>query len=84
MSRRDVMNRAGDRWPAPLYDGIDGAEVWCGFGILAHNAVKIAGLIDERDARCAARVEAKRTISPPSPPATGPPQAGPPPDTLVA
>jgi hypothetical protein len=26
-------------------DGIDGARIWCGCGVLAHNLVKISGLI---------------------------------------
>jgi hypothetical protein len=25
-------------------DGIDGARIWCGQGVLAHNLVKISGL----------------------------------------
>ena len=74
----------GYGWARTLYDGVDGAEVWCGFGILAHNAVKIAGLIDEHHRGRAAHGQAKRTSPPLSPPTTGPPRAGPPPDTLVA
>jgi hypothetical protein len=27
-------------------DGIVGARIWCGHGILAHNLVKISGLIE--------------------------------------
>ncbi len=30
-----------------MLDGIDGARTWCGWGVLAHNATKIAVLIDE-------------------------------------
>lgn len=70
----------GYDWSRTMFDGIDGAEVWCGFGILAHNAVKIASLIDDRDRRRATRREPPR----PEPTATGPPRAGPPPDTLAA
>jgi hypothetical protein len=27
-------------------DGIDGARIWCGQGVLAHNLVKISSLIE--------------------------------------
>jgi IS5 family transposase len=36
-------------WERTMLDGIDGARTWCGWGILAHNATKIAALIDERE-----------------------------------
>jgi transposase, IS5 family len=71
----------GYGWDRTLLDGIDGARTWCGFGILAHNAVKIAALINERDRPPARPIKAKPATSPP---ATGPPRAGPPPDTLAA
>ena len=32
-----------------MLDGIDGARTWCGWGVFAHNATKIAVLIDERE-----------------------------------
>ena len=32
-----------------MLDGIDGARTWCGWGVLAHNATKIAVLIEERN-----------------------------------
>lgn len=32
-------------WARTRADGIQGARTWCGHGILAHNLVKIAGLI---------------------------------------
>jgi transposase, IS5 family len=38
-------------WERTRIDGIDGARTWCGWGVLAHNATKIAVLIDERDQR---------------------------------
>jgi len=70
----------GYGWNRTLLDGIAGAETWCGFGVLAHNAVKIAGLIDARDQRRSARRQRPR----PEPAATGPPRASPPPDTTAA
>ena len=36
-------------WNRTLIDGLSGAQSWCGLGILAHNAVKIAGLMNEQD-----------------------------------
>jgi len=35
-------------WDRTLIDGLPGARIWCGFGILAHNAVKISTLIAEQ------------------------------------
>jgi transposase, IS5 family len=62
-------------WERTMLDGIDGARTWCGWGVLAHNATKIAVLIDER--------ESTRGLSPSSRPrprtSTGPPQRPPPP-----
>jgi IS5 family transposase len=76
----------GYDWTRTMLDGIDGAQTWCGFGILTHNAVKIARLIDQRDDRRRDRHinTAPPPSPPPSPPPTGTPRAGPPPDTLVA
>jgi IS5 family transposase len=71
----------GYGWNRTLLDGIDGARTWCGFGILAHNTVKIAALIDERHRPPARPIKTTPTTSPP---ATGPPRAGPPPDTVAA
>jgi len=34
-----------------LFDGLTGARTWCGLGVLTHNSVKIAHLIEAR--RCA-------------------------------
>ena len=38
-------------WDRTLMDGIDGARIWCGQGVLAHNLVKISGLIQAKQAR---------------------------------
>ena len=37
-------------WERTMLDGIDGASTWCGWGVLAHNAIKVSGLIEEREA----------------------------------
>lgn len=56
-------------WTRTLIDGLDGAQTWCGFGILAHNAVKISGLIEDKQQRDSQ----PRRKRPPQPTATGPP-----------
>jgi IS5 family transposase len=33
-------------WNRTMADGLAGAQTWCGLGVLAHNAVKIADLIE--------------------------------------
>ena len=30
-------------------DGLDGTQIWCGYGIFAHNSIKISGLIAARN-----------------------------------
>jgi IS5 family transposase len=37
-------------WRRTRFDGLGGAQTWCGFGVLAHNAVKIAFLIEAQPA----------------------------------
>jgi IS5 family transposase len=32
-------------WDRTLMDGIDRARIWCGHGVLAHNLVKVGGLL---------------------------------------
>ncbi len=34
-------------WRRTRIDGIDGTQAWCGWGVLAHNATKISGLIED-------------------------------------
>jgi IS5 family transposase len=31
-------------WRRSLFDGINGAQIWCGWGVLAHNSIKISAL----------------------------------------
>ena len=65
-------------WNRTLLDGIDGAQTWCGLGVLAHNAVRIAPLMEAKAAASAARLARSRASSPaPDQTATGPPP-GPP------
>ncbi len=60
-------------WRRTLLDGIGGAETWCGWGVLAHNSVKIASLIEANDATHPAAVAARS----PRPVATAPPNEPP-------
>jgi transposase, IS5 family len=66
------------QWNRTLLDGIDGADTWCGLGVLVQNAVKIAPLLDAKttaqaDAQSKSsalhgRVEQAATGPPPHPP----------------
>ncbi len=71
----------GYGWNRTRLDSLAGARVWCGLGVLAHNAVKIAALIDERGRRPQTRA---RPAPSPAPTATGPPRAEPPPHGAAA
>jgi len=59
-------------WRRTRIDGTAGAQTWCAWGVLAHNATKISGLINAEDAP----EPAKATNSaPPARRGTGPPGA---------
>lgn len=49
-----------------MLDGLDGASTWCGWGVLAHNSVKLAALLDEQPPRTALRRERPTATGPPS------------------
>jgi len=57
-------------WRRTRIDGIAGAQTWCAWGVLAHNATKISGLINADDAP--EPVEATNS-APPARRGTGPP-----------
>jgi transposase, IS5 family len=40
-------------WDRTLMDGIDGARIWCGHGVFAHNLVKVSGLVAAKEPRVA-------------------------------
>jgi hypothetical protein len=46
-------------WEHTALDGIDGARTWCGWGILAHNATKIAVLAEEREMKSTSAASAQ-------------------------
>jgi IS5 family transposase len=62
-------------WDKTLLDGIGGARTWCGWGVLCHNATKIAALIEERETKHTSTHQTQTR----RPRATGPPQNHPPP-----
>jgi transposase, IS5 family len=57
-------------WSRTLMDGLEGASVWCGWGVLAHNATKIAVLMNDRQTapHHPARPPTPRGSSPPGDP----------------
>jgi transposase, IS5 family len=65
-------------WDRTLFDSLPGAQTWCGLGVLAHNTVKIAHLVQARRSRPtpSPRPGRPRSARPsaPEPAATGPPQ----------
>jgi transposase, IS5 family len=40
-------------WDRTRMDGIDGARIWCGHGVFAHNLVKLTRLLQARHNRAA-------------------------------
>ena len=42
-------------WARTLLDGLQGAQLWCGLGVLAHNLVKAAGLLAAKQHKAARR-----------------------------
>jgi len=60
-------------WNRTLMDGLAGTQTWCGYGVFAHNSVKISGLLNADPGPPAA---ANRPSPPPHRP---PPRSQPPP-----
>ena len=64
-------------WDRTLFDTLPGAQTWCGLGVLAHNSVKIAHLIQDSQPQPTPRTRPGRarpvSTSAPDPAATGPP-----------
>lgn len=40
-------------WARTLLDGLQGAQIWCGLGVLAHNLVKAAALLTAKHPKAA-------------------------------
>jgi IS5 family transposase len=66
--------KRGYRWGRSLMDGLAGTQTWCGYGIFAHNAVKISGLIAAQN-HLAPNDQPSQA---PQPTGTGPPGRPPP------
>jgi IS5 family transposase len=66
-------------WGRSMMDGTAGAATWCGWGIFAHNSIKLAHLEAQK---AAAAPTSRRTAA--RPPGAGPPRAAPPPTPLPA
>ena len=47
-----------------LVDGLAGAQTWCGLGVLAHNTVKIARLIEDGSTGAGGRIDPGVLVSP--------------------
>ena len=60
----------GYGWNRTRFDGIAGARTWCGWGVLAHNAIRISALIDARTDLATPHDPA---MTAPDPAGTGPP-----------
>ena len=64
-------------WDRTLFDTLAGAQTWCGLGVLAHNTVKIAHLIQANQPKPTPSARPGRPhpvpTSAPNPVATGPP-----------
>jgi len=61
-------------WARTLMDGTVGASTWCGWGVFAHKAVKVALLASQQQVNAAPPPRR----SPPRPRAAGPPVPAPP------
>ena len=68
-------------WSRSLMDGLGGTEVWCGYGVFAHNSQKISGLIadNERTTGPTAPIESRRPATANRPP----PRSQPPPSLPI-
>jgi IS5 family transposase len=42
-------------WARTLMDSIDGAQIWCGLGVFAHNLAKLGGLLQAKRCNVARR-----------------------------
>lgn len=71
--------KRGYGWNRSLMDGLAGTQVWCGYGIFAHNSQKISGLITTKNRPAE---PAGRRDTPTRATATGPPPRSQPPPAL--
>lgn len=58
-------------WRRTLSDGLGGAQTWCGWGVMAHNSIKVARLIDTKNNKAPVAhepISRPAGSSPPTPP----------------
>ena len=74
--------KCGWGWSRSFMDGLAGTQVWCGYGVFAHNSQKISGLIADkkRPAGPTAPTERRRQATGNGPP----PRSQPPPSLPLA
>lgn len=60
-------------WRRSLFDTLAGTQTWCGWGVLAHNSIKIAALNSLADTTATAPPPTSRPRQPRSIPGTDPP-----------
>ena len=65
-------------WDRTLFDGLDGAQTWCGFGVFTHNGIKISNLIATAAADQPEPTSANGGATTPGRRGTGPPGTAPP------
>ena len=65
-------------WDRTLFDGLDGAQTWCGFGVFTHNGIKISNLIATAATDQPEPATAVGYATTPGRRGTGPPGAAPP------
>lgn len=66
-----------------LFDGLDGAQTWCGLAVLAHNTVKIAALVEAKQVKRSRRACQTARPAAIAPRTTGPPGPASPADTAA-
>jgi len=64
-------------WGRTLMDGIEGAAIWCAWGVAAHNSLKIATLATNMTAVAHTTTRPRPRRPPGSGPPTGPPDVRP-------
>jgi IS5 family transposase len=74
--------KRGYGWGRSLMDGIEGTQTWCGYGIFAHNSVKISALIATKTKTPADA--APPSVNHPSPAKPSQPRSGSPPTPPLA
>ena len=62
-------------WRRTLFDGLEGAQTWCGWGVFAHNTTKATALAANREANRERRRRARTRHGSDPPTPNAPPAA---------